>query len=79
MLLGPGGQVGEVPEAESWEWLPGAPCGSDCCCEGQPACEFVGLHDSSDIVRSGGVQLLPGFPPKKAIWQVRTMNKVKLR
>ena len=21
-----GGQVGEVPEAVSWEWLPGAPC-----------------------------------------------------
>ena len=29
-----GGQVGEVPEAVSWEWLPGAPCGSVCRCEG---------------------------------------------
>ena len=29
-----GGQVGEVPEAVSWEWLPGAPCGGFCCCEG---------------------------------------------
>ena len=62
-----GGQVGEVPVAVSWEWLPGAPCGGVCCCEGRPACEFVGLHDSSDSVRSGGVQLLPGFPPKKKI------------
>ena len=32
-----GGQVGVVPEAVSWEWLPGAPCGGDCCCEGRPA------------------------------------------
>ena len=23
-----GGRVGEVPVAVSWEWLPGAPCGS---------------------------------------------------
>ena len=36
-LPGAGGQVGEVPEAVSWEWLPGAPCGSICCCEGRPA------------------------------------------
>ena len=50
-----GGQVGEVPVAVSWEWLPGAPCGGFCCCEGRPACEFVGLHDSSGIVRSAGV------------------------
>ena len=39
-----GGRVGEVPVAVSWEWLPGAPCGSICCCEGRPACEFVGPY-----------------------------------
>ena len=30
MLPGAGGQVGVVPEAVSWEWLPGAPCGTLC-------------------------------------------------
>ena len=29
-------------------------------CEGRPACEFAGLHFSSDFVCSGGVQFLPG-------------------
>ena len=55
-----GGQVGEVPVAVSWEWLPGAPRR----CEGRPACEFVGLHDSSDPVRSAGVQFASGLSPK---------------
>ena len=35
-LLEAGGQVGEVPVAVSWVWLPGAPC-STCCYEGRPA------------------------------------------
>ena len=60
-----GGQVGEVPVAVSWEWLPGAPCGGFCCCEGRPACEFVGLHSSSDSVRSVWDAVASGLPNKK--------------
>ena len=47
MLPEAGGQVGEVPMAMSWEWLPRAPC-----FKGRPACEFAGLHHSSISDRS---------------------------
>ena len=61
-LLEAGGQVGEVPEAVSWEWLPGAPCRSACCGLGRPACEFVGLYSSSDSVRSAWDAVASGLP-----------------
>ena len=50
MLFKAGGQVGEVPEAVSQVWLPGAPCGT-CCCKGRPRMRIRGAILPSGIVR----------------------------
>ena len=60
-----GGRVGEVPVAVSWEWLPGAPCGSSAAVRADLHVNLWGRTASSDSVRSAGVRLLPGFPYKK--------------
>ena len=60
-----GGRVGEVPVAVSWEWLPGAPCGSICCCEGRPACEFVGPYRLLGLCPQRWGAVASGLPKQK--------------
>ena len=60
-----GGRVGEVPVAVSWEWLPGAPCGSICCCEGRPACEFVGPYCLLGLCPQCWGAVATGLPKQK--------------
>jgi len=51
-----GGQVGEVPEAVSWEWLPGAPCFSVAVARAGPHVNLWGCITPRTLFAAHGMQ-----------------------
>ena len=60
-----GGRVGEVPVAVSWEWLPGAPCGSSAAVRADLHVNLRGCTTPRTLSAARGVQWPLGLPGNK--------------
>ena len=61
-----GGQVGEVPAAVSWEWLPGTPCFSIAVARADPHVNLWGCITPRTLSAALGCSWLSGLPGKNA-------------